>query len=151
MVERLRLALSDDHPVVLSFKYYADDPFIVDTDGQRYTLVPLNEPHEEPDKPRGGHAVFALGYDKDNVICQTSWGPDYGPDGGIKDGLFRMPWNYISDFEATTDFWVIKTFRPGNDVDGEDEKDKQAKDENDKAAADEKARKAAQVDGGSDK
>jgi hypothetical protein len=125
LAKNLRLALTDGHPVVFGFFYYAENPWIRDTDN-RYTLVPLPGRHQEPAGKWGKHVVLAIGYNDDRVLCQNSWGPTYGPADGISDGLFNMPWSYITDFEATNDFWIITSLRGKTDVpNAEDLKDAQ--------------------------
>lgn len=148
VVKNMRVALSDGHPVVFGFLYYAKDPFVFDPETKRKKLMKLPgrhvKPKPDPANPKKdpvGHAVLAVGYDDDNVLCQTSWGANWGPEEkeGIRDGLFLMPWSYVSDFVATQDFWIIKTLRPSYDVDDEDRKDAQA-------AEEEKAREKARAE-----
>lgn len=143
VVKNLRVALSDGHPVVLGFTYYAEWPFVVDADTKRFRLMKLPGRHVKPKKFIRNHTVLAIGYDDDNVLCQNSWGANWGPDDGVRDGLFLMPWSYISDFEATSDFWIIKGFRPGSDIDAEDMKDAAQASASEEQKAKEKARVAA--------
>ncbi len=112
--QRLQLALSDGHPVVFGFCYYEEDQF-QKVDKNTSLMKPLTTKHQQPKGDFGGHAVLAIGYDKDNVICQNSWGATWN-----KDGQFLMSWNWITDFEATGDFWIVKGFRDITNVDAED-------------------------------
>lgn len=51
------------------------------------------------------HAVLAIGYDDKMgmVLCQNSWGNNWG-----ERGYFWMSYNYIKDWEATDDFWMMR-------------------------------------------
>ena len=52
----------------------------------------------------GGHAVMAVGYNltKKVFLIRNSWGPDWG-----QNGYFTMPFDYLTNDNLATDFWVI--------------------------------------------
>lgn len=60
---------------------------------------------QKGDKPMGGHAVCAVGFDDDQevFICRNSWGSGWGDD-----GYFYMPYRYISHPQLANDFWTIR-------------------------------------------
>lgn len=62
--------------------------------------------HQFPNPSWGGHAVLAVGYDDNRgaVLVQNSWGKSWG-----NEGLFWMPYIWVTDFAATNDFWTIRT------------------------------------------
>jgi len=53
----------------------------------------------------GGHAVLAVGYDQKTkmVIVRNSWGTRWGDQ-----GYFYMPFDFISNKDLASDFWMIK-------------------------------------------
>jgi C1A family cysteine protease len=57
------------------------------------------------DRPVGGHAVTAVGYnDANSYFCvRNSWGPDWGDQ-----GYFYFPYAYMLGRQAS-DFWTIRT------------------------------------------
>lgn len=60
------------------------------------------------EKQLGGHAVMAVGYDdsKQAFIVRNSWGTGWGDN-----GYFYMPYDYISNSELASDFWVVQVVR----------------------------------------
>ena len=56
-------------------------------------------------KDLGGHSVLAIGYDDKtkNFLVQNSWG-----EGWSDHGVFYMPYDWVSDFAATNDFWTVR-------------------------------------------
>ena len=124
--ENLKMALTDGHPVVFGFSFYTPNteerPMFLDSDSERCRVISLKDlkkRHEWPDdRTWGGHAVTAVGYDNKNVIVLNSWGKSWG-----NAGTFTMPWEWITDFAATRDFWVLESFRDASNVDDEDIKD----------------------------
>ena len=119
--ENLKKALTDGHPVVFGFRFYADTAgMFSDTKNDKCRVMNLDEKkrHQWPAVDEGGHAVVAVGYDDKNVIALNSWGKSWG-----NAGTFLMPWEWITDFAATSDFWVLESFRDIGNVDNEDIKD----------------------------
>jgi C1A family cysteine protease len=110
--ENLRKAITEGHPVQFGFHYYEQDQLAqfmkVDKhrlDGRVWALATLPGRHKKPRKGYGSHAVLAIGYDDDYVICQSSWGSQ-----AYDHGTFLTPWSWVTDFEATDDFWILGGF-----------------------------------------
>lgn len=63
-------------------------------------LIPTAE-----ESPVGGHAVCAVGYDREKeiLIVRNSWSPDWG-----KNGYFTMPFAYATNPDLADDFWTIR-------------------------------------------
>lgn len=133
---RLRNCLSEGFPVAFSFWFYLDPEMAFDTktpkDHTDTTWVLKDIWNDAKSSEKGkfpphvwidnleleyrwrrdgrlmkpGHSVVAIGYDDVNrrVLIQNSYGPTWG--GG--NGLFYMPYAWISDFAATNDFWTIR-------------------------------------------
>lgn len=55
----------------------------------------------------GGHAIVAVGYTPNHLICANSWGPDWG-DGGY----FYLPWAYTAA-DLARDFWTVRLVEAG--------------------------------------
>jgi len=62
----------------------------------------------EKDNILGGHAVMAVGYDNDRevFIIRNSWGVNWGDQ-----GYFYMPYEYMTNKNLCSDFWVVKKVR----------------------------------------
>ncbi|EXJ79108.1 hypothetical protein A1O3_08609 [Capronia epimyces CBS 606.96] len=119
VLRRLKMCLSEGFPVAFSFWYYLPPKDMYDKTGDMFVLKDVwNHPrapekglgpiarHTPPEK-RNGHSVLAIGYDDDKqqVLVQNSWGQKWGKGKGV----FLMPYAWITDFEATNDFWTIRT------------------------------------------
>jgi C1A family cysteine protease len=54
----------------------------------------------------GGHAVMAVGYDRNTrrFIVRNSWGAGWG-----LGGYFTMPYEYVTNGNLACDFWTIKS------------------------------------------
>lgn len=114
--QKLRAALSEGHPVQFGFYYYETDheKQFLGSDGTMRELARLpGQKHEPPPPKLGSHAVLAVGYNKEHVICRSSWGSGFS-----EKGFFRMPWEWITDFEATDDFWIITAFESEESAEG---------------------------------
>lgn len=89
--------LADGYPFVYGFTVYEsfDSPPVAKTGV-------VNMPAKK-EGVLGGHAVMAVGYDKDieRFIVRNSWGKKWG-----RDGYFTMPFEYIETL--ADDFWVVK-------------------------------------------
>ncbi len=57
------------------------------------------------DKPIGGHAVLAVGYDdsKQWFIVRNSWGDSWG-----MNGYFTLPYAYVLDEDLALDLWTLR-------------------------------------------
>ena len=57
------------------------------------------------ERPVGGHAVMAVGYDDSNqwLVVRNSWGSGWG----IK-GYFTLPYAYVLAGSLASDFWTIR-------------------------------------------
>ncbi len=113
----LRTCIAEGFPVVFGFIFYKETGFVADAEDY-WTLKGLPGRHVKPDynDPNykvSGHAVLAIGYDhkKKRVLCQNSWGDGSRPDFKSKDGLFWIGYEWITDFEATNDFWMLRLIK----------------------------------------
>jgi len=57
------------------------------------------------EKPIGGHAVLAVGYDdkKNALLVRNSWGKEWGID-----GYFWLPYEFVSQANMSADYWTIR-------------------------------------------
>lgn len=57
------------------------------------------------DKPQGGHAVLAVGYDdaSQRFIVRNSWGSQWG-----QKGYFTLPYSYLLQTGLSADFWAMQ-------------------------------------------
>lgn len=113
VITNVRAAITEGHPVQFGIHYYYKELEqqykLIDTaEGKRWSLAPLLSKHVKPKAGCGSHCVLAVGYDKDFVVCQNSYGEDCECNDG---GFFLVPWAWISDFEATEDFWIMRGFQ----------------------------------------
>ncbi|KAL8743713.1 MAG: hypothetical protein Q9190_003960 [Brigantiaea leucoxantha] len=137
LLENLRHCLSEGFPVAFGFWFYLyiygsecwqqsntepwtlKDPWNNKLDEFHGQRIPRHTfPEDLPKDLRtrnkrdkivtDGHSVLAVGYDdaKEAVLVQNSWGPTWS-----KDGLFWMPYAWITDFAATHDFWTIRVIK----------------------------------------
>jgi len=109
---RLRQCLAEGFPVAFGIRYYwAEPPFTKDHESGFWTLPPLpskdGPPKDEEGNDFGGHAVLAIGFDDERkrILCQNSWGEDDSVEGAP---LFWIGYDWIKDFEATSDFWMTR-------------------------------------------
>jgi C1A family cysteine protease len=103
----LKTVLASGYPVVFGFTVY--DSFQSDQVAAT-GIVPMPSYWESV---QGGHAVVACGYNdtastlsgcpRGHFICRNSWGPDWGDK-----GYFFMPYNYLTDPNLASDFWVVQ-------------------------------------------
>ncbi len=97
-LDLMRQALAGGDPFVFGFMVFESfESGEVAQDG----LVCLPEPRE---KPLGGHAVLAVGYDDgpQHFIVRNSWGPTWG-----QNGYFTIPYSYLTDQMLASDFWTL--------------------------------------------
>jgi C1A family cysteine protease len=108
-------ALHRGFPVVFGFSVYES----FESDEVAATgMAPFPDIRHE--RSLGGHAVVAVGYDKETrigervgaVICRNSWSSAWG-DGGY----FYLPLDYVKDYNYADDFWAITSLAaPGGDA-----------------------------------
>ncbi|KAL8636977.1 MAG: hypothetical protein Q9228_005698 [Teloschistes exilis] len=112
VLDNVRQSLAEGHPVVIGFRYYWEHPAWTKVAPEGMVALPkLTTPrHSAPPKKAdggsfGGHAVLAVGYDDGRKLirCLNSWGDRFS----IK-GEFWMPYEWVTDFEATSDFWMLR-------------------------------------------
>lgn len=109
---QLKQCLTEGYPVVFGFKlYWKPLPWKQDEKTKEWYLDPLPpefQHNQDKSKVKSGHAVLCVGYDNDRkqVLVQNSWGPGNGIKGGSP--RFWMPYNYITDWECTDDFWMVR-------------------------------------------
>ncbi|PMD31452.1 hypothetical protein L207DRAFT_640744 [Hyaloscypha variabilis F] len=114
-LQNLKQCLTEGYPVVFGFTFYWDSP-PWETDTEIYYLLPSLDddqrhkppPKDENGKAFGGHTVLAIGYDDNTgqVLCRNSWGKERE-----KPGLFYMTYDWITDWEATNDFWTLRVIQ----------------------------------------
>jgi C1A family cysteine protease len=106
VLDNLHICLTEEHPVVFGF-WYIDGTLKWTTEkwaGETNILAPLPKAHRPVDTGNSkfsGHTVLAVGYDDERklVLCQDS----------LKERqLFWMPYNWITDYFATDDFWTLR-------------------------------------------
>lgn len=91
--------LSEGYPVIFGFMIYES---MMTDEVARTGIVPIPNQKE---KPIGGHAVLAVGYDDKNewLIVRNSWGADWGDK-----GYFYLPYWFITTPNVAADFWTIR-------------------------------------------
>ncbi|KAJ9612390.1 hypothetical protein H2200_003987 [Cladophialophora chaetospira] len=107
---QVKQCLSEGYPVVFGFWFYWDPlPWKQYTDTKEWYLDPLpTEMQHNPEQERhGGHTVLIVGYDnkRKQVLVQNSWGTKATEEGTPR---FWMPYNWITDWECTDDFWMVR-------------------------------------------
>lgn len=95
-LEDLRVILTGGNPVVFGFTVYSDfESDAVAASG----VVPMPS---KGDSVLGGHAVVAVGYTPEHIICRNSWGSAWGDK-----GYFYMPYQYLANSKLASDFWTV--------------------------------------------
>lgn len=97
--KQLKGCLASGYPFVFGFRAHAS---LESAKVARTGHVSMPAPG---DKPIGGHAVMAVGYDdsKQWFIVRNSWGKSWG----IK-GYFTLPYAYVLDEHLALDLWTIR-------------------------------------------
>jgi C1A family cysteine protease len=98
----MKSCLAAGFPFVFGFTVY--DSF--ESDAVASTgVVPMPSPSESC---LGGHCVYCVGYDDklQRFICVNSWGTGWG-----NQGLFSLPYAYMSNQNLASDFWVLAKTR----------------------------------------
>ncbi len=82
LIQQIKLALANGTPVVIGFYVRAG-------------FDSLNQDHDidydNHSEILDGHEVIALGYDKDGLLIENSWGTDWG-----KHGFGRLAWSVVA-------------------------------------------------------
>ncbi|RBK58966.1 C1 family peptidase, partial [Xanthomonas oryzae] len=82
LIEQIKLALASSTPVVIGF--YTRRGF--------EELSPTNQVDYDINTPKlDGHAVVALGYDKEGLIVENSWGTYWG-----NKGFGKLSWAVVA-------------------------------------------------------
>ena len=95
----LKRSLADGFPVAFGFTVYAS------FEGAGTARTGMATMPKAKEKPLGGHAVLAVGYDDDvqMLIVRNSWGPRWG-----LAGYFLLPYGYVESRGLSDDFWTIR-------------------------------------------
>lgn len=97
--DHMRACLASGYPFVFGFTVYSSfEGAAVQKSGHLHMPT-------KGEKPAGGHAVLAVGYDDGRkwFIVRNSWGRDWG----LK-GYFTMPYEYLMDEHLAADFWTLR-------------------------------------------
>jgi len=111
LLKKLKLCLTEGFPVCFTVWFYFPYKETWDMQSTPYLLKDhwqSGQIKRHTFSHKSGHSVVAVGYDdsKGRVLVQNSWG---GPgEHGWGNGLFWMPYSYVTDFYATVDFWTIR-------------------------------------------
>lgn len=102
-LQQLKLGILSGYPILFGFVVYEsfETPQVADTG-----IVPMPG---ENDNMVGGHAVCAVAFDnsKQAFLCRNSWGTEWGyAINGIR-GYFWLPYDYITNPDLASDFWII--------------------------------------------
>ena len=98
-LNQLRGCLAQGLPFVFGFSVFSNfmTPAVA-----RTGVADLPGPE---DKPEGGHAVLAVGYDDatQRFLIRNSWGSKWG-----QKGYFTMPYSYLLQTGLSADFWALQ-------------------------------------------
>jgi hypothetical protein len=98
-IDNMKICLASGYPFIFGFVVFSsfESPEVSKTG-----VVPMPS---VGDRPVGGHAVLAVGYDDEaqSFRVRNSWGADWG-----QDGYFTMPYNYLAHPSLASDFWTIR-------------------------------------------
>ncbi|KAJ9653919.1 hypothetical protein H2198_006970 [Neophaeococcomyces mojaviensis] len=112
---RLRQCIAEGHPVVFGFHAYEPfancwvEPQPNDDSEGIWSFKDLPTDNQVRGN-YGGHAVLAIGFHdaKQRILCQNSWGAGPSVSWGGGKGVFWLGYNWIRDYEATADFWMMR-------------------------------------------
>lgn len=98
-IDNIKGALAHGYPVVFGFTVYES---FESEEVAKTGILSMPKPDEQA---VGGHAVLAVGYDdsKKAILVRNSWGPTWGLEGD-----FWMPYEYITNTDLASDFWMIR-------------------------------------------
>ena len=98
-LEHLKACLSSGYPIVIGFVVYDS---IRTLEVMKTGAVPLPK---EGDKIIGGHCILLTGYDDEKKLFEfeNSWSTSWG-----KEGYGSIPYDYVTNAELASDFWVIQ-------------------------------------------
>jgi C1A family cysteine protease len=99
ILDHLKICLASGYPLICGFVVFQS------FEGKqvgRTGLVPMPSIGE---RPIGGHAALAVGYDdtSERFIVRNSWGADWG-----RGGYFTIPYTYFTHPGLARDFWTIR-------------------------------------------
>lgn len=100
-VQSIKTAIFQHHPVIFGFLVYESfESAEVAASG----IQPMPDLFTE--QCLGGHAVLAVGWDdsKKAFCIRNSWDKDWG-----QEGYFWMPYQYITNTQLASDFWIIES------------------------------------------
>lgn len=102
-IQQLRGAIVAGFPFVFGFLVYEE---FESAQVAKTGKVPMPKSSQ---RPIGGHAVLAVGYDDvdRNFLVRNSWGLGWGIH-----GHFLMPYDYLNNPELASDFWQISAMTP---------------------------------------
>ena len=95
----LKTCLSAGFPIVFGFTVYPS------FESQATAATGLVHMPAHGERPVGGHAVLAVGYDDSlqALIVRNSWGEGWGDK-----GYFYMPYKYATNASLADDFWTLR-------------------------------------------
>lgn len=98
-LKHIKICLSKGFPIIFGFTVFESFELREIEETGIMTMPKRDE------KPLGGHAVMAVGYDDRHqwVIVRNSWGSEWGDS-----GYFYMPYRYICDQGLCSDFWTVQ-------------------------------------------
>lgn len=101
----VKQCLAEGYPIVFGFMIFES---MMTQEVARTGIVPVPSSRE---KPIGGHAVMAVGYDdeKEALIVRNSWGSEWGINGD-----FYLPYWFVTTHNASADYWTIRLVESEN-------------------------------------
>jgi C1A family cysteine protease len=99
VLPQMRACLASGFPFVFGFTVYES---FESAEVAKTGVVNLPGAAE---KPVGGHAVLAVGYDDgaQRFVVRNSWGTQWG-----QRGYCTMPYAYLTDAQLASDFWTVR-------------------------------------------
>lgn len=105
-ITSMLLCLSEGFPFIFGLLLY---PSFFDSEETGY--VPMPQVTNPAEDILGGHALLAVGFNNDYIICKNSWGVDFGDN-----GYLYIPYNYFIEKDKRghvnpnyiSDIWTIR-------------------------------------------